>query len=209
MKYLFFISIFGFIVACGNKSEKEEQISFEDLVGETGVLEDKDTIEVKDSAVSVPQTKIDQFIVSQMSVFDTATVEKFHPIDRFSFNRRVKVEFKSREKVNYDEIEVNPRVKLHYYTFSDTAKTKNALYNWLDCFGEDCQMINLNQDTTGIKTPPIFAVVYDTLILALNYRCEDRNYNWNPFQDSLLSQFGYNYNYRLKVACGGPLTWGK
>ena len=46
--------------------------------------------------------------------------------------------------------------KLSYYawSFSDSLATKNAYYNWLDCFGESCKSIKLFDTTLVIdKTP--------------------------------------------------------
>ena len=102
---------------------------------------------------------------------------------------------------------VTPRAEFFYYTFNDSIKTKNAFYNWLDCFGVECDMIKLNEDIEHIKTPPQFALVYDTVIIAIEYRCEDQEFNWRPFQDSVISRFGKDYNYRMQIGCGGPLNW--
>jgi hypothetical protein len=96
---------------------------------------------------------------------------------------------------------------LYYYTFSDTLKTKNAFYNWLDCFGKDCQLLKLNEEIKTLETNPVFSLIYDTTIVVIDYRCEDAKFNWKPFEDSIVSRFGPEYNHKLKVGCGGPVTW--
>lgn len=37
------------------------------------------------------------------------------------------------------------------WTFKDSSKTVNAFYNWLDCFGNDCRSIKINEEVNGCK----------------------------------------------------------
>jgi hypothetical protein len=104
---------------------------------------------------------------------------------------------------------VTPIASVYYYTFSDSVKTKSAFYNWLDCFGKDCNEVKLNQDVESVKSTPMFTLVYDTTIVAVEYLCEHEKNNWKAFEDSLTARFGSNYKYRIEVGCGGPLRWKK
>ncbi len=201
------LCIIGILVSCNGNEEKPEVISLEDFVGETGELEE-DSVVVEDTIAVIPAGPVGLFVHNQLANFDTSTTNEFHPIDRFTFNQRNKILFKSKTDVPYgDNAMVTPRAEFFYYTFSDTTKTKNAFYNWLDGFGEEGDPVKLNQDAESIKTPPRFALVYDTVIVAINYRCEDQKQNWRPFEDSVVSRFGKNYNYRMEIGCGGPLKW--
>lgn len=201
---LCFISI---LISCNGNEEGPEVISMEDFMGETGELEEKDVVE-EDSVVITPTGEIGLFVHNQLSGFDTSSINEFHPIDRFTFNQRNKILFKGKTNVAYGDIMVTPRAEFFYYTFADTTKTKNAFYNWLDGFNNgEGDEVKLNQDANSIKTPPRFALVYDTLIVTVNYRCEDQKQNWSSFEDSIVSRFGKNYNYRMEIGCGGPLTW--
>ena len=83
----------------------------------------------------------------------------------------------------------------------------NAFYNWLDCFGSDCNPVNLNQDIESVKTPPSLTLVYDTTLISVKYLCEHDKNDWKSFQDSIVKQYGKDYRYRIDVGCGGPLIW--
>lgn len=195
------------IASCGGEPKEQKVVSFDDIMGETGeeIIEEESSI---DTPLVVLEGAVNLFIQHQLSAFDTTKHTLFHPLDRFTFNRREKILFKGKTDVLHDgETMVTPSAELFYYTFSDTTKTKNALYNWLDCFGNDCTMVKLNEDMETIKTSPSFALVYDTVIVTVDYRCEDQNFDWKPFQDSLKMQFGKDYKYQINVGCGGPLNW--
>ncbi len=202
---IFLICFIAF--SCGNETVSGDSISMEDFAGETGELVDEnieilDTIRVDTSGI------LNQFFSSQLEQFDTMSHSKFNPIDRFTYNQKFKIEFKSKSDVTYGKDKmVAPRASFYYYSFADSTKTKNAFYNWLDCFGTDCQQIKLFDDSSAIKMPPSYIAVYDTVILVADYRCEDAKFNWTPFQDSLKAKFGSTARYELNVKCGGPIKW--
>lgn len=195
------------LLACSNEAEVET-MSFEDLVGETGPAESVDTTTQTNLQI-VPST-IGAFINSQLSLYDTTTHSKTHSIDRFGYSSFQKIEFRGKKTVPYGKTNmVTPVADLFLYTFIDTLKTKNAFYNWLDCFGSDCNAVKLNEDIDAIKTPPMFTLMYDTCIVAVEYLCEHQKNDWKSFQDSIISKFGKNYLHRIDVRCGGPLVWSK
>jgi len=193
------------LLSCKDDLEPEV-ISLEELTGETGSEELSDSTQFFDQTF-VPSL-INNFIVGQLSLYDTASHKKPHSIDRFGFGTQLKIEFTGKTKIsNGKSNAIIPVAQLFYYTFSDTTKTKNAFYNWLDCFGKNCDVIKLNEDVEELKTAPMFTLVYDTCIVAVEYLCENEKNNWKSFQDSLISKFGKSYNYRIDVSCDGPLKW--
>ncbi|NOQ72239.1 MAG: hypothetical protein GQ574_09575 [Crocinitomix sp.] len=201
------LCLLGVLISCNGGEEKSNVIPIEDFLGETGEIE-QETEVIEDSVVVLPTGPMGLFVHNQLESFDTSAINEFHPIDRFTFNQRSKILFKSKTNAAYGDIMVTPRAEFFYYTFSDTTKTKNAFYNWLDGFNDGSgDEVKLNQDANSIKTPPRFALVYDTVIVAVNYRCEDQKHNWSPLEDSIVSRFGKNYNYRMEIGCGGPLKW--
>lgn len=206
LTYLTLLALPIIIFSCKDEPQ-ENVVSIEDVMGETGeVIEEE--VEVLDTLTKELTTSIDWFIHGQLTAFDTLAQDEFHPLDRFSYNQKEKIRFKSKEDVAYgSETMVTPRADWFYYTFSDTLKTKNAFYNWLDGFTQEGTEVKLNEDVEALKTPPFFTLVYDTVIIIADYRCEDKRFNWKPFEDSVLNRFGKDYNYRMDVGCGGPLTW--
>ncbi len=209
MKYLNLI-ILGLIltlVSCATESEKGDVISMEDFAGETGLIENGSKDSTNSDSTLVGGVLSD-FISSQLGGFDTVSQTIIHPIDRFSYNQKMKLEFKSKVDVPYGKNQtVTPHADFYYYSFSDSTKTKNAFYNWLDCFTPECEQVKLNESFESLKMPPAFAIVYDTVIIAANYRCEDAKFNWKPFQDSIVLKFGDDFRYQFSVGCGGPLNW--
>ena len=195
------------LLSCGQE-EEIESMSLEDLVGETGPARTDDTSS-QIVQVQIPST-IGGFVNSQLLLYDTLSHNKTHSIDRFGYSSFQKIQFKGKNTVSYGKTNmVTPIATLFLYNFSDTLKTKNAFYNWLDCYGSDCNPVKLNEDVTSIKTPPMFTLVYDTCIVTVEYLCEHKKNDWKSFQDSIVSKFGNNYLYRIDVECGGPLTWAQ
>lgn len=204
--FLISISI-GFLVACGEKEAEHEVISFEEFAGTSG---NADSLASADTAMletnEIPG--LSGFVRGQLSLYDTLTGEGIHSLDRFGFSTSKKLDFKAKFQVPYGKTnQVTPVASLFYYTFADSIKTNNAFYNWLDCFGKDCTPVSLREDLSSIKTPPMLALVYDTTIVALEYKCEHEKNDWDSFEDSLVNKLGKNYRYRIEVGCGGPLRW--
>ena len=204
MKYIFPACLL-FVVAC-SEEQQPEVISLEDLTGETGpeeVTNDSVTIES-----SFGSTVVGQFVQGQMAQYDTASMHAPHPMDRFGYSTFHKFDFIAKTQVaDSKEGMVTPVASFYYYSFPDTTSAKNAFYNWLDCFGENCDAVQLNRDMEEIKTTPMFTFIYDTCIVAVEYACEHKKNDWKSFQDSIIERFGKNYNYRIEVACNGPLKW--
>lgn len=200
--------LFLVLVACQGEQPENEVVSMEELMGDYGETkqETADSLIVQDSLTV--NGAMGPFIQQELLEFDTLSLDDFHLLDRFSFNSRKKIEFKSKEQVNYGEnTRVSPRAQLFYYSFEDTSSTKNAFYNWLDCFGSDCAMVKIEEEVEALKMPPAYALIYDTVIVAVDYRCEDANFNWREFEKELKKNFDNEPRYELTVGCGGPLKW--
>lgn len=203
------LSLLILIIFVSCKEEKQpEIISFDELAGieETDAMNDS----AEQNNLMLANTPIDLFTQSQLVAYDTFPHKEKHVLDRFGYNQTVKRDFIGKNKVKYGKTnEVTPVASIFYYTFSDSLKTKNAFYNWLDCYGADCNEIKLYEDIQAIKTPPMFTVVYDTVIVAVEYKCEHTQNDWKTFENSIINHFGENYKYSIAVDCGGPLVWKK
>lgn len=205
---LTFTLIFG---ACSSdKKEDVETISLEELIGdseESALVENEDTLnaEVVDS---LKLTDLSLLINELSSTYDTLELTDGHPMDRYGYNSSTKVKFVSQTDVPYGKSNmVTPKAEFYIYNFSDSIKLNNAFYNWLDCFGSDCDEVKLNEDIEAVKTPPSFTLVYDTTLIDVKYLCEHDKNDWDSFQKSILKTYGKNYRYRIDVKCGGPLKW--
>lgn len=192
------------LFACGTKEQEPELISFEDLAGETGTEQSAPAATGADPYKYAPEFL--DFIKSQTSQLDTSQNLSPHPLDRFGYSTAIKLDFSSRLVSGNPEAAVS-KASVYYYTFTDSLKTKNAFYNWLDCFGSACEPVQLNRKLDKIQANPSFTLVYDTTIVAVEYACSDPKNTWRSFQDSLLARFGKTYKYRLEVKCNGPVEW--
>lgn len=193
------------LLSC-KEDRPQEVIDLEELTGETGSEELNDSS--LNTVMDYVPSQMNDFVKSQMTIYDTIAHQTPHSIDRFGFGTKQKLEFRGKKPFTDSKLNsVTPIARMYYYTFSDTTKTINAFYNWLDCFGPECGVIKLNEDVAKLTTPPLFTLVYDTCIVAVEYVCDQEKNDWKSFQDSLISKFGKEYKYRIDAKCDGPLKW--
>lgn len=196
------------LLACNGGRESEDALDIDDLLGQTGVEVDSLTPD-SDTIVS-DGTPLGDLINAMSPSYDTMAQIKSHPMDRFSFSTSRKIQFRGNEEVPYgSSAMVTPTANFFYYSFADSNKTLNAFYNYLDVMASDGEggPVKLNEDVKSIKMPPMFMLVYDTIIVSTQYMCEHAENDWKSFQDSVLNTYGKNYKYQIDVACGGPLKW--
>lgn len=203
MKKIFYIaSSILMLASCGSKEKAPEVISFEELAGETGSEQTAPASANESANANAP---LSTFIRGQLGSYDTTNHVAPHTLDRFGYSTAVKTKFLDKASGG---VGANvPSATFCYYTFSDSLKTKNAFYNWLDCFGTDCASIQLNKNFEGLESNPSITLVYDTVIVAVEFGAQDPKDYWKPFQDSLFGQFGKSYNYRLDVTRKGTAEW--
>ncbi len=202
------LTVFSFYLFSCSNGEDTENIDVKDLMGEYG--EDTLNIDLISEEVEELDTlrMTQKLYVKMQEVYDSSTLNKKQPFDRFGYSQFEKLLFTGKNEVPYGKTsKVIPKAEVFVYHFSDTLKLKNAFYNWLDCFGGDCTPVKLNEDMDAIKMPPLFSLVYDTTIVIIDYKCEHIKNDWKSFQDSLISITGKNYKHRIEVGCGGPLKW--
>ena len=211
MKQTYFYLILSLLIlySCGSKKEQKiELVSMDDLMGDSTEQTETQVDEAPSDTIPVLSTKIGKLIYALQPDYDTTFTDKTHIFDRFGYNSSYKMEFVGKNEVSYGKSTmVVPKADLFVYNFSDSVKLNNAFYNWLDCFGSDCQAVKLKEDVKAVKTPPSFTLVYDTTIVILEYPCEHVQNNWKSFKDSVIDKYGKNYRYRIDVGCGGPLKW--
>ena len=210
MKYFLMLILSVFMLACGSSETEPDKVDFDDFAGETGMIEDtsdQNTTIKEDNLFSMHK------LVNKMSTaYDTSKIEDSHPLDRYTYSTSRKVRFIGKEEVPYGSSSlVTPTADFFYYSFIDSNKTISAFYNYLDIMAEEGEggPVRLNEDVEAIKMPPMFMVVYDTIIVSAKYKCEHEKNDWNAFQDSIISIYGNNYKYQIDVDCGGPLKWIK
>lgn len=88
------------------------------------------------------------------------------------------------------------------WTFKDSSRTVNAFYNWLDCFGNDCRSIKLDEEVNGCKQAFIIWVS-DTRI---SYFESTLNIDENKWKQILLNKKGA-WNFIIRQAPNGKIKW--
>ncbi len=209
MKYLSVLNIL-LLMACSGEAENEV-VSMDDLMGETGSYE-VDSSEIETGSKIDDNSVYGQFADSQLDMYDTTAHNEFHLLDRFGFSKSQKLLFTGKEDVPYGRNgRATPKAYLFCYNFSDSSKTNNAFYNYLDGMPEEGEggPVRLLEDVASIKMPPMHMIVYDSSIVTIRYTCEAEENDWDSFEDSLIAKYGRAYRYRFDVDCGGPLKWEK
>ena len=203
------ISVLSIVMfACSGEPSTQETIDFDELAGETGV-ETVDTVVIDTTNLLDLSTYSGRLMNAMKDEYEADTNAAFHVMDRYSFNTSEKFMLTKKETVSYGSNEVTPVAEFYYYSFADTIKTNNAFYNYLDDLSANGESdpIKLNEELEHLKSPPLFMMVYDTVIVSANFACEHKSNNWSPLRDSMLSIYGKDYRYFIDVQCGGPLRW--
>lgn len=197
------------MLSCNSEKQQEvETITMEDLMGEVEETAEESVGKEIEDTLPKWSSHLEELVYALSPQYDTASNTEKHIFDRFGFNTSSKLKFISKNEVPYGKSTmVTPKAEMFVYHFSDSIKLNNAFYNWLDCFGSDCQAVRLNEDLDAIKTPPSFTLVYDTTLVTVEYPCEHEKNDWGAFKDSIIKMYGRDYRYRIDVSCGGPLRW--
>lgn len=150
--YIVFFLTCLILTGCNNPEEIKE-VSMEDFIPQSkrDYTFEQDSL----SAVEVVNTLSDEtfrLLINEIVDGDWREVERGFYLDRFGAKSSVKIENSESYGVWY------------IYQFSDSLKTRNALYNWLDCFTSSCLSIQLNQSAVVREN---FGQVWgnDTLLL--------------------------------------------
>jgi hypothetical protein len=124
----------------------------------------------------------------QLTSFDSVLyLNRFGPEQRISFIRSTS----------------SDSAEWHVYQFSDSLKTINAFYNWLDCFGSDCLSLSIGQQAK-MKGRPGQVVVTANRIIAVYFLAGKSSYD-SSFWDELLGETPYLYMVSWKK--NGKLNW--
>ena len=80
------------------------------------------------------------------------------------------------------------------WRYKDSVKVMNALYNWIDCFGENCKSVFVNESRNMQRNPMKIMVSDTTLIYIQALEVVDFKL-WDAYHDSL----GYEKDWNLII----------
>jgi len=191
-----------FVACSSNEESAENTVSIEDLMGEVEeVVEDAKEVVLEKPHFVSDSSALSNVVVSLESLYDTLSLTEIHKLDRYGYNSFQKIRFSKKLNETFSYIDV------YQYNFSDSLKLNNAFYNWLDCFGDKCAEIKINEDVKIISETPSFTLVYDTILVSVKYDVEFDKSNINSFQDSILLKFGNQISYEIQIDKKGNLKW--
>lgn len=134
------------------------------------------------------------FLAHGILIDDLVRLESDAFPDRFNpkFSDRFKLRIEQ-DSVTYEK-----------WVYSDSASLLNAYYNWLDCFGEDCESIKPGDQRRIANTPLQLFVNDTTMILVSGDANTDR---WMKYHSSL--GFDMNWRHVMEQSNYGKMTWSR
>lgn len=136
--YLFLVSFVLLLTAACGGSQKDEVLDMNDITPQAQRKEPVVKAEVKTSDYGFNRTVADSI---GLKVMEIDSVEEPFFVDRFSPRSQTKVHLQLKED----------KIVFCQWTFKDSVKTKNAFYNWIDCYGEKCKSIHFGQNVNFQK----------------------------------------------------------
>jgi hypothetical protein len=196
--YYYFPILFLILLSCSN-NKKEETVDLSDITssserykeGKTEVKKKKkevnfiDTLDVRFKGI-LDSLKINDSVVRKLNIVSFP--------DRFGAKSVTKFYWKEKKD----------SVNLLAWEFTDSLKTENAFYNWIDCFGENCKSIKIG-DKIKIQKRGLLILVNDKHLLVVDTNSKIDLEKWiNLIRDQ---QFGDNWKYIVYQPQKGKSTW--
>mgnify|MGYP003651741689 CR=1 FL=1 len=202
---IYSLLVFGIlVVSCQSDEMESNTISMEDFSGGTGpedLIVEKAIEDTLGFEIQVEQ--VNNFVNDQKGSYTISTQDEFMLLDRFNPEKKEKLRFES--KIVATDSILN-RYDLFYYAFEDTVKTKNALYNWFDCFGDGCQMIKMNENIEDLQTKGLQTLVFEKeIVILVNNSISSAE--WTKLGGDLKKNWIENPNLTFTVSSSKKLIW--
>lgn len=217
---VFILSVFLF--SCSNENNEKHEPAKADTTASITSATDSvitDTLTAIEQAVVVakPDAKLsdedrlrlfrDAYLINYNELKNT--VDAYHVLDRFTSEKKFALYLQKKFPIKYGKVEnVIPIAQLRLYVYADSAQKANAVNNWLNCFGKDCNTIEKGEATT-IKSTPGYYIINDKSILCLDYMLEFQENNWDEWFKNLNSLFKRSNSTIIQVKPHGKVVWVK
>jgi hypothetical protein len=203
-KIIILILIPLLIVNCNNQPEAKEVISMEDFAGEFGGDSSYYAQPIQENGLNfqIKSPKIDSLLKPLLKNCNVQQNEQPQIIDRFGYELRDKISLQGPARDS-----IRSKHAFYYYEFSDSTKTKNALYNWMDCFGETCEMIARNEPKKRVAGQPMQVFVFEKDILIWEYDCNSYDQLNEIILEDINKVFTVNPLHHIEVNCLQEIIW--
>ena len=198
-KQLSFFVLFFFLFSCSNK-KKEKTIDLSKITTSSerykeGKLESKKD---KKKKVSFTDTLDVHFkgILDSLKINDSVV----RKLDIVSFPDR----FGAKSVTKFYWKEITDSINFIDWEFTDSLKTENAFYNWIDCFGENCRSIKIG-DKVKIQKRELLVLVNEKHLIVID---SDKKIDYLKWVSVLKTQlFGENWKYIVFQPKKGKAVW--
>jgi len=174
-------------------SEKPDPLNMDDIMAESenykeDELNASEVVEM-DSTVIVKNWLNDNGVLTDSIIY----VSRRMLPDRFSVEPATKFSlFTQTDTIFYSQ-----------WKYTDSAKTVNAFYNWVDCYGVSCKSFFIG-DEVNFQKKPFKILVGDSTIIYLEGMENFDFKQWDSFYESV----GYSsWNYILEQRRRGKVHW--
>jgi hypothetical protein len=171
-------------VFLGCRPEEPEILDFSDIVAESENYPEGDAPEANDNEIDSTKAIKELFNLNGIQVSELTFVEERLFPDRFGPKNIEKYKLAiGEDSILYCK-----------WRYKDSAKVMNALYNWIDCFGENCKSIYVNE-SKNMQRNPLKIMVSDTTLVFIE-ALESLDFKeWDAFHESL----GYKNDWNLII----------
>lgn len=136
MRFFFLLFLFFYLISCNN-SEDQKILKMDDIIPTSKNYREGVQNQLEEKKVNY----YDSLSLFSRNISDTLELQKesiFYPdsvmfLDRFTFQKKEKWFGKSNEITQLVGV----------WSYKDSLEMKNALFNWLDCFGKTCNTLQL------------------------------------------------------------------
>lgn len=190
MKYFFIIILGLFFVACTSKNDKVKNLN--DVIPSSERDYDEKDSNNRNGSDTL---KMYQKLFSKLGKLDSLAV-----YEEDLFPDRVGPERMEKYRLNFEGEEVI----FAKWVFSDSLRVTNALFNWADCFGPNCNSIKIGEEK-NLQRNSFQILVSDTSLYYLESAVKLDGKKW----DEYFEEQGYelDWNYRIEQARNGKVRW--
>jgi hypothetical protein len=210
-----------FLFSCGDQEKQEGQDNVSDTVSkqqetDTGKTEKKDSIPAVEQPIvlnDLPKTRevneLLKYFLEKYSVNYTETHPdelKVYVLDRFGCDKKYRIVLQKKIPVKDKDQEVFPVAEIRAYIYKDSAQCANAVNNWFNCFGDNCEIIQPGVPS-AIQSSPGFYIINEKNIVSLDHKPAFEKNNWKNMNADLRKLFANRQSQIIEVRAKGELVW--
>lgn len=186
------VILLGFLFSCGQKEQEVKDLS-EILPSSSRDYSLASTEELENEEDSINFYK-QQFLANGI------LIDNLHRLEGTSFPDRFNPKLSDR----FDLVFGQDTVRYERWIYDDSSKVMSTFYNWLDCFGDDCNSLVIGEEKNLVNEPFELFVNDSTIILVKGDNDFDKWYRFH-----VAFGFGSDWKYLLEQKKSGKTQWFK